>query len=58
VGRSRRDRHEAGRRHWEDYFVFAHLRETLVIPGRANREPGIWKLLLEIPGSLLRNAPE
>jgi hypothetical protein len=29
-----------------------------VIPGHAKREPGIQKLLIEIPGSLLRIAPE
>jgi hypothetical protein len=29
-----------------------------VIPGRAQREPGIQRLLRKIPGSSLRDAPE
>jgi hypothetical protein len=52
------DRHEAERRHREDYFVFVGVGKTLVIPGRAQREPGIQKLSREIPGSSLRDAPE
>jgi hypothetical protein len=32
--------------------------EPTVIPGRAQREPGIQKLFREIPGSSLRDAPE
>jgi hypothetical protein len=29
-----------------------------VIPGRAQREPGIQRFHIEIPGSMLRIAPE
>jgi len=34
------------------------IEPTVVIPGRAQREPGIQRLLPEIPGSSLRDAPE
>jgi hypothetical protein len=34
------------------------LRLTTVIPGRAQREPGIQRLQREIPDSSLRDAPE
>src|ERR1700731_643340 len=30
---------------------------TLVMPGRVQREPGIWRLLREIPGSRVSRAP-
>jgi hypothetical protein len=36
----------------QQYLIFT------VIPGRAEREPGIQRLLPEIPGSMLRIAPE
>ncbi|MCP1843860.1 hypothetical protein ACVIHI_003221 [Bradyrhizobium sp. USDA 4524] len=38
--------------------VFSVLFLIAVIPGRAQREPGTQKLWREIPGSMLRIAPE